>query len=168
MTATITAPASAPPTPLDGAAGGPRRRIVIGADGSPASVDALRWARRQLIEPTDVVCVVTAYQYPAFCAEAPLPEVGLRECADRARAAAEDAIRDVFGPDEPGGSIEHVVELSSIDRLIERSGTDAALVVLGSRSRRRFRDRLRRSATNRITGRVSCPVISVPQCSTAR
>lgn len=57
----------------------------------------------------------------------------------------------------------HIVELSTIDDMIDRHGSDAAFVVLGSRFRRRISERLRPSATNQITGRTTCPVISVPK-----
>jgi len=91
-----------------------------------------------------------------------------RESAECARSAGEAAIASVFGPSGWRPEIEHVVEAGCIEHLVERHSENATLLVIGSRSRRRLRDRLRPSATNRITGRVSCPVVSVPECVTKR
>jgi nucleotide-binding universal stress UspA family protein len=89
----------------------------------------------------------------------------LRCAAQSAQLAAERSIRAVFGDHEPGRNVDHIVEQGTIDQLIYRHSAYAAFVVLGSRSRHRIRDRLRPSTTNRITGRASCPVISIPETS---
>lgn len=139
------------------------RRIVVGVDGSAASMQALAWVRDSLLEPSDQLCVVTAYQLPLYGAEVPVNAMDPAEIELTARTTAQEAIRSVFGSEEPSGGLVHVVEIGSIDSLIDRHESGAAFVVLGSRSRRRISERLRSSATNRITGRTRCPVISVPE-----
>src|SRR6478672_4194939 len=42
----------------------PRKRIVVGVDGSPASVDALRWANRQAELTQSSVQAVITWQVP--------------------------------------------------------------------------------------------------------
>jgi nucleotide-binding universal stress UspA family protein len=149
----LQARASAPPSPT--------RSIVVAVDGSPASIEALSWTHDRLIEPGNAVCVVTAFQPLYVAADASAKIGGLHESAECARTAAELAIRSVFGPDEPGHIVEHVVALGNIDALIDRQSADADLIVLGSRSRRRLFDRFRPSAASRVTRWASCPVISV-------
>jgi nucleotide-binding universal stress UspA family protein len=140
-----------------------KRRIVVGVDGTPASTQALAWVRHNLLKPSDQLCVLTAYQSPHYVAEIPISTFDPREAELCAQRAAQMSLHAVFGLDEPIGGLVHIVELASIDDLIDRHGSDAAFVVLGSRSRRRISERLRPSATNRITGRTTCPVISVPE-----
>lgn len=167
MNAVLSTPESmTSPGPDDSAMGRrPRRRILVAVDGSPASVDALRWVRDELLVPDDLVRVVTAYQFAHYATEVPLMNVHVQESAEHARAAGEAAIDTVFGPRGWRPEIDHVVDVGCIERLVERESETATLVVVGSRSRRRLRDRLRPSATNRITGRASCPVVSVPERS---
>ncbi len=144
-----------------------KRRIVVGVDGTAASRQALEWVRNNLLAPSDELCVVTAYQPPHYVAEVAVSTFDPREAELFARRTAQRSIRAVFGPDEPTGGLVHIVEVGSIDNLIDRYGSDAAFVVLGSRSRRRLSERLRSSATNRVTGRTRCPVISIPESDDA-
>jgi nucleotide-binding universal stress UspA family protein len=140
-----------------------KRRVVVGIDATPASTRALAWVRDNLLTPSDELCVVTAYQTPHYVAEVPVSAFDPRDAEFCARRGAQRSIDAVFGSNQPAGGLVHIVELSTIDDMIDRHGSDAAFVVLGSRSRRRISERLRPSATNRITGRTTCPVISVPE-----
>ena len=68
----------------------------------------------------------------------------------------------VFGTQRPGPGFEHVVALGPIERVLDEHAADAALVVVGTRRRRRWYQRLMGSAVNRVTGRLDCPVVSIP------
>jgi nucleotide-binding universal stress UspA family protein len=143
------------------------RPIVVAVDGSPASTEALRWIKTYHLAEPGQLRVLTAYQYPYLASDIPLPTIDLDDIAESAREAAQCSIRAVFGNDRSAPEIEHIVEFGSIDALIERHGDDAQFVVVGSRARHRLRDRLRPSTTNRVTGRVACPVVSVPESTMA-
>jgi nucleotide-binding universal stress UspA family protein len=120
------------------ASSSPTKCIVVAVDGSLASIEALSWTHDQLIEPGSAVRVVTAFQPPYVAADASATIGGLHETAECARTAAELAECSVFGPDEPGHIVEHVVALGNVDALIDRQRAGADLIVLGSRSRRRL------------------------------
>ncbi len=153
-----------PPRFDEAAAGGGRtpRTVVIAVDGQRSSIAALTWARDSLIQPDDRVRIVTAYSSPLIASEVPIRTEDLIDARERAQQAALDAIRLVFGGQQPGSGFEHVVALGPIERVLEEQTADAALVVVGTRRRRRWYQRLTGSAVNRVTGRLDCPVVSIP------
>ena len=140
----------------------PRRIIVVGVDGSRASATALHWALDHLVDDGGVR-IVTAFAHPHSTVDVPLSYIDLYDLArDGARERAEQVIDEVLG----GASsllVEHIVAPGSIDDVISQHAGDADMVVLGTQSRRRWRDRLRSSTTNRLTGHITVPVISVPE-----
>ena len=153
------------PPRLDEAAEGDGRTprtVVIAVDGQRASIAALTWARDSLIQPNDRVRIVTAYSSPLIASEVPIRTEDLTDARTRAFQAALDAVELVFGTQRPGPGFEHVVALGPIERVLDEHAADAALVVVGTRRRRRWYERLMGSAVNRVTGRLDCPVVSIP------
>jgi nucleotide-binding universal stress UspA family protein len=140
-----------------------RRTIVIAVDGRPPSIAALTWARDSLIQPDDRIRIVTAYTSPLIASEVPIRTEDLVEAHDHARRAARDAVQLVFGSRHADAVVDHVVALGPIERVLDTHAAEATLVVVGTRPRRRWRERLRGSTTNRVTGRLNCPVISIPE-----
>lgn len=133
--------------------------VVVGVDGSAESAAALRFAARYADRTGEPLRIVTAYPHPNVGAEVPVSTTGLYEALeDDARTRARRVIDDVLG----GAAVDHVVAAGSIDRLLREQSADASLIVVGTRQAGAWRQRLRSSLTNRITGRVDCPVISVP------
>ena len=143
--------------------GQPPRTVVVAVDGGPASIAALTWARDTLIDPGDRIRIVTAYSSPLVASEVPIRAEDLHDARGRAQQAAADAVRTVFGTDRPGAVTEHVVAMGPIEAVLDKHVADAALVVVGTRRRRRWRERFRGSTTNRVTGRLNCPVVSIPE-----
>jgi nucleotide-binding universal stress UspA family protein len=64
----------------------------------------------------------------------------------------------VFGHND----LDHVVALGPIERVLDDHSHDAAMIVVGTRATDSWLARLRGSVTNRLTGQVACPVVSVP------
>ena len=141
----------------------PARTVVVAVDGGPASIAALTWARDALIDPTDRIRIVTAYSSPIVASEVPIRTEDIHDARESAQHAAAIAVRTVFGTDRPGAVTEHVVAFGPIEAVLDKHASDVAFVVVGTRRRRRWRERLRGSTTNRVTGRLTCPVVSIPE-----
>lgn len=139
------------------------RVIVVAVDGSPPSEQALRWAVEQSASTGQSIRIVTAYSLPIGGVDVPLALFDLNlDAADAARQRASGVLDRVLGDGASAAGIEHLLVAGAIDHALDQHAADAAMVVLGTRSRRRWRERLCSSTTNRITGRLDVPVISIP------
>ena len=81
------------------------KRIVVGVDGSPASIKALRWAVRQAKVTGAEVAAVTVWSYPAGYGMAPVGDGAVDLEGDAGKIMAE-ALAEVSGI-APGVVIEH-------------------------------------------------------------
>lgn len=105
-------------------------RIVVGVDGSPESVQALRWAAQQAELTKAELLVITAWGYPTFYGWAPnTPDT---DFAHLSAKALDDALGAVFGPDRPDWVRTQVVE-GAPGRILAAASADADLLVVGSR-----------------------------------
>jgi nucleotide-binding universal stress UspA family protein len=134
-------------------------KIVVAVDGSPESAAALRWARDFVESSGGEIAVITAYAVTLAVTEAPFVHSDMyREADDAATEHVGSLIETTFGH----GNVPHLVALGPIEQLVERHCLGSEMIVVGTRARRRWTDRWRGSTTNRITGAVDVPVISVP------
>lgn len=133
--------------------------IIVAVDGSPESAAALRWAVEHARLVGATVRAVTAYELPPTALD---PLGGYwqlhRMAEEAARSRAHTVIEKVVGP----AGIDHLVTHGTIDDVLCCAAGQASMVVLGTRSTDGWRDRIRSSLTNRITGRITCPVVSIP------
>ena len=106
-------------------------RVVVGVDGSPGSVQALRWAARQAELTGAELQVVTAWEYPTFYSWAPA-NPGDTDLAHLWAGTQDDALGEVFGPDRPDWVRTQVVEGPPARILVDASAA-ADLLVVGSR-----------------------------------
>ncbi|MGW1347353.1 universal stress protein, partial [Kribbella sp. NPDC002412] len=138
------------------------RPILIGYDGSPASLAALRWAAaeagRQLL-PLRVVHVAPWPIVRSVTGAA----VMLRQ--DSIRAAAErllDQACRFIRAEYPGLAIEVEVVFGDTAPVLLREATDAAVLVLGSTGLGEFRELAAGSVTTHVATHAHCPVVAVP------
>lgn len=136
--------------------------VVVGVDGSPSSVEALRWSMRYAKLVAAELHVVSAW-------ENPLPgfAFGLSIASDFER----DTIRKldatmtkVFGEDSPVGVSKAVVRGHPEPILIEASRT-ADLLVIGDRGRGGFASLLLGSVSESCARGAHCSVIIVRAAS---
>jgi nucleotide-binding universal stress UspA family protein len=148
-------------------------RIVVGVDGSPGSLAALRFALGQARRSGSVVVAVHAWALPLseaapgpFLLELPGPggrplDEIVDELARGARARLEAALRQVEAEAE-GIEVEaRVVEGPSARVLIEAS-EGADLLVVGSRGHGGFAGLLLGSVSQQCAHHARCPVVIVP------
>ncbi len=132
-------------------------RIVVGVDGSSASIDALRWAVRQASLTGATVEAVIAWRYPmAFggypiAAETDWPS-NAAQVLDTALGQAQVS--------EAAPVTRKVVEGHPAQVLVE-AAADADLLVVGSRGHDSFAGMLLGSVSEHVTAHASCPVLVV-------
>ena len=131
--------------------------IIVGTDGSPGSVAALRWALRHAQATGAEVRVVLAWEVTA-----PLGYVATFDdvdWADIARKAVEEAT--AHEPDVSVPISTEVVNNHPSGVLVEAS-KDADLLVVGSRGRSRVLEMVLGSVSDHCTHHAHCPVVVVP------
>jgi nucleotide-binding universal stress UspA family protein len=137
--------------------------IAVAVDGGHESRHALEWAVHHAESHGLVIRVVTAYLTPHVAIDHPMPVAILDvDAAEIARERAAAAVVDVLGDGTALLAVEHVVTSGPIDRVLVEQVDEVAMFVVGTRRHRRWWDRFRSSATNRLTGKVDVPVIAIP------
>jgi nucleotide-binding universal stress UspA family protein len=139
------------------------RRIVVGVDGSPSSLDALRWAVHEAEITGDTVEAVIAWHYSMAAGGygwAPMAlesDIDLRPVAEKALA---EAVDKAAGPDRTVTVGQRVVEGNASTVLTDASA-DADLLVVGSRGHGTFTDALIGSVSQNCAHHAKCPVVIV-------
>jgi nucleotide-binding universal stress UspA family protein len=135
----------------------PTARIVVGVDGSPASVAALRWAIVQAELTSAEVQAVTSWQTPGqygfeyAAVPADWPDLARRTLADAIREAGDGSPLDVSSLVLEGHPAHVLVEVS----------LGAQLLVVGSRGHGGFAGMLLGSVSEYVIAHASCPVLVV-------
>jgi nucleotide-binding universal stress UspA family protein len=143
--------------------------MVVGVDGSPSSVAAMRWAAEEAkLRGTRLVAV---YAW-VFVPPAPLAEPGLAPIAatdlpgqleaQRAGAEAEldAAIADAF-PNGPPSELERKLVENDAAEALELEAQSADLIVVGSRGRSGITAALLGSVSRHVVDHAPCPVVVV-------
>lgn len=132
-------------------------RIVVGVDGSPASVDALRWAAGQADLIGAAVEAVISWEYPSTSGM----EFGSLDIdwAENARAALADALAVALGED--ADRVTRTVTRGHPAEVLVAAAQGADLLVVGSRGHVALPGRLLGSVSEHVAARASCPVVVV-------
>jgi nucleotide-binding universal stress UspA family protein len=133
-----------------------RGRIVVGVDGSDASIDAMRWAADQAALTSCDLEVLTSWHFPSQWAE------WVAEGIDwdaRAKALLEDTLAAVH--------IQKDIEITRTARsghpaeVLTDASTGADLLVVGSRGHDGFTGMLLGSVSSHVAAHANCPVVVV-------
>jgi nucleotide-binding universal stress UspA family protein len=135
----------------------PIRTIVVGVDGSDASVSALSWACDRASRTGAAVEAVTAWQWPLSLGPAP-PFPAEYDPATDARTMLEAIVGPVADhhPSVPVRS--RIVEGHAAEALVEAS-RHADLLVVGSRGHGAFSGMLLGSVSQHCASHALCPVV---------
>jgi nucleotide-binding universal stress UspA family protein len=133
-------------------------RVVVGVDGSEASLDALRYAVRLATLLRGGLTVVAAWQYPVSYGLVALP-AGLDVEADT-RGMVEAAVRTAAG-EEPEVPVDISVVEGHPAAVLVRAAEGADLLVVGSRGHGAFAGMLLGSVSTHCAQRAPCPVLIV-------
>ncbi|MGL3806227.1 universal stress protein [Paeniglutamicibacter sp. R2-26] len=132
----------------------PRTKVIVGIDGSPQSIEALRYAAP--------LSKALGHNLEAFASW--LPRIALEDYTPEwnpeadAREALDETIAEAFGEDVPEHLVRTVVMGPAAPTLIEAS-KDAAMVVLGTRGRGGFKGLLLGSVSSSLAAHAHCPVL---------
>lgn len=136
--------------------------VLVGVDGSPASLNALEWAVAQARQVGWRLHLVCAYAVPTFAAAsldggyAALDDTAIREGAqavlDEAVARASGRGVDVTSALETGDPAGVLVDLSK----------QVCLVVVGTRGRSGFAERVLGTVSSALPAHAHCPTVVVP------
>ena len=132
-------------------------RIVVGVDGSPASVDALRWAARQADAIGAAVEAVISWDYPSTSGM----EFGSLDIdwAGNARAALADTLHVALG--SGADTVTSTVTRGHPVEVLVAAAQGADLLVVGSRGHVALPGRLLGSVSEHVAARAPCPVVVV-------
>jgi nucleotide-binding universal stress UspA family protein len=138
-------------------------RIVVGVDGSRASVQALAWAVRQAVLTGASVEAVTAWHYPVVIGGMPYAPLAVLEESDFSRFAVitlSNAISAAVGQDAPVEITSTVREGNAAQVLLD-AADGADLLVVGSRGHGGFAQALLGSVSQHCVHHAQCPVVII-------
>ena len=134
-----------------------RRRIVVGVDGSLASLSALEWAVRQGALTGAVVEAVTAWHFPATYGGYPV-DAGADWQAN-AQVIQETAVKEALG-DEATSLVRRVAQGHPVTVLLD-AAAGADLLVVGSRGHGGFTGMLLGSVSEHVVAHAPCAVVVI-------
>jgi nucleotide-binding universal stress UspA family protein len=140
-----------------------QRRIVVGVDGSPASLDALEWGVRQGALTGAAVEAVTAWHYPMTYGGYPV-DAGTDWQAN-AQAIQDTAVKEALG-DEATSLVRRVAQGHPVSVLLD-AAVDADLLVVGSRGHGGFVGMLLGSVSEHAVAHARCAVVVIKPPATA-
>ncbi len=137
-------------------------RVLVGVDGSMASLDAAAWAAAYAQQHGLGVHLVCTYAMPSFAAAG--LDGGYTVIDDTAVAASARGVLDEAEAALAGRGLAVSSEVASGDAaavLVELSRA-AAVVVVGSRGRGGFAERLLGTVSSALPAHAHCPTVVVP------
>jgi nucleotide-binding universal stress UspA family protein len=139
--------------------------IVVGVDGSEASVEALRQAQR-LAVPLGAKVLATAYWddpqvYTGYVA------MGIDRFEERVTMVLNEALEQAFGQNTPPNVVPRVIRGHPRDSLIDAS-LHADMIVVGRRGHGGFGGLLLGSVSSACVAHAHCPVLVVHSPEKAR
>jgi len=144
--------------------------IVVGVDGSPPSIAALRWAAEEAALRDARIVAIHAWSFvpPAPLAEPgmiPLPAADLTAQLEAQRKAAEEEFETAVAEAIPAGSLEiekRLVDDGPGDALVA-AATNADLLVVGSSGKSGLASVLLGSVSRHVISHGRCPVVVVKE-----
>lgn len=136
--------------------------VLVGVDGSPASLNALDWAAAYARAHGLAMHLVCAYSVPSFTAAAldggyaAIDDTAIQEGA---RAVLDEAVARVEGQDLEVTSTVATGDAAAV--LVELSRS-ASVAVVGTRGRGGFAERLLGTVSSALPAHAHCPTVVVP------
>lgn len=139
-------------------------RIVVGVDGSPPSLAALRWALERARLSGDSLDAVIAWEYPAPVAGygwvPPGADIDDIDYGAIAEQALSEAVSKVVDPGS-GVTVRQLVMEGYPAQVLLDAAAGAGLLVVGSRGHGGFAGLLLGSVSQHCVHHAPCPVVVV-------
>jgi len=139
------------------------KKIVVGVDGSDASIAALRWAIDTAAQTGAEVEAVHVFEIGLAWIDGYQPDIGrwIAEAADAAAKALEETVGKA-STEHPEVQVARVVLEGPTARTLLAHAVDADLLVVGTRGRGGLPGLLLGSVSTQCTHHAPCPVVVVP------
>lgn len=134
-------------------------KIVVGVDGSEASIQALREAQRLAGYLKAIVEAMACWEYPRMYDGYVI--MGIEGFEERAGQILDESITKAFGPEKPANVRPRLMQGPARDTLIEAS-KNADMLVVGRRGHGGFGGLLVGSVSSACIAHGHCPVLVVP------
>ena len=132
-------------------------RIVVGVEGSPQSIEALRWALDEAaVRPQSELSVVLAWQLPFLSNPAAFDRDELQLTYEEFLVKTVSEVVPV--PEFP---LETLVAMGDTVETLVEAAKGAQLLVLGGRGRSAFAGLTLGSVSQACAARADCPVVVV-------
>ncbi|MDV6259924.1 universal stress protein [Rhodococcoides yunnanense] len=132
-------------------------RIVVGVDGSPCSILALKRARPIADASNWGIDAVAAWQYPSYLGAGAIGDI---HPDDDARQFLHNSIEAAFGDDLPV-DLEEIVTRGIPSQVLIEASAEAEMLVVGSRGHGGFVGLLLGSVSSQCAEHAWCPVLVV-------
>ncbi len=138
-------------------------RIVVGVDGSPSSMTALRWAVRQAELTGGTVDAVLSWQYPANYGTSGWAPVSMEGDGDFGEIGEKTLTEAINKTVDPGCDVRvrPVVRQGNPAQVLLDAARDADLLVVGSRGHGGFTGALLGSVSMHCVHHAHCPAVVV-------
>ena len=130
--------------------------IVVGVDGSPSSLDALRKAADLAVAFEAPLTALTAWQFPITFDHTLPPEIWSPEA--EAASTLSTAIDAAF-PEGPPAHLSRIIAAGPPAAVLIKESESASMLVLGSRGRGGFTGLLLGSVSSACAQHAHCPVL---------
>ena len=137
------------------------RPVVVGVDGSPASLAALRWAVEDARRRGCGVDAVTAWHADYGVMIGPLPAEVFADVSPQAMKAAAQRVLDRSVEGFEGVEIRQILVEGDARDVLFKAAEDAALLVVGNRGHSRLVEAIIGSVSAYCVHHASCPVVVV-------
>jgi nucleotide-binding universal stress UspA family protein len=136
-------------------------RIVVGVDGSPSALAALRWAVHQATLSGSSVEATIAWEVPSLeMSGYGWSPFTIAECAEFMESANKTLAAAIAEVTTPGGPEIHSIVLQGTPaQVLLGASAGADLLVVGSRGHGIFADALLGSVGEHVFKHASCPVV---------
>ncbi|WP_442542534.1 universal stress protein [Arthrobacter sp. KN11-1C] len=133
-------------------------KIIVGVDGSEASIEALRQAQTLSVALGAQIEAVAYWEFPQVYGG--YVAMGMEDFEEGAGHVLKESLEKAFGPELPDNVVSRVVRGHARESLIEAS-RGADMIVLGRRGHGGFGGLLLGSVSSACVAHAHCPVLVV-------
>jgi nucleotide-binding universal stress UspA family protein len=139
---------------------GTRPLVVVGVDGSPASVLALRWAAQYASATGAHIRAVLCWHYPGALGVSPIGRAP-EQVTDEVRQDLSDRLSKVISEGAGEAGVESQIEYGHPAQVLVDQSNEADLLVVGNRGHTAVTGMLVGSVSMHLVANAHCPVVVV-------
>jgi len=134
--------------------------VVVGVDGSPESVAALRWAAGYATATGARIRAVLSWHYPGAFGLSPYGRAP-ESVTDEVREEMSEALGKAIAAGAPGVDVEQALDYGHPAEVLVNESREADLLVVGQRGHGSFSGMVLGSVSLHLVTHAHCPVVVV-------